>query len=466
MHATRAQLRSMLLSVGYEPVMSDQADVIYDPRVHTHTSCLREVMNCDVVILLVGSRFGGTIIPKALEAIDVDRLQDISRADRFNDEQSKISITQAEVLQAIQIGLPVFAFIDSGVMRDHLTYEKNKNKPIIKDIEFSSIDKPETAAYIFEFINFLRLRNENNSLFEFSRFEDIEVQLKKQWAGLFQRLLQEQRLKLSEGRRIDNLSSQIADLKAAVLGSISSGELKETAKGAIRFRQMVEFIYSLESAPEGGKIPQALFSQITWQELWESLGIVDQKFGTSRMRNMNETILIRKDGTYFRTRLPLSAIPRLAEEWNEFQALGKEAKEAIVNAILDSREGRPSLVRYYNEPFSSLDLEDQEIALESDPEKRAKSQAYSSLKRQIDNTLEFIFKTTPGLEDSKAKVIVSSDYIFLSIGSPNLLEEIRLATPYDAAADTIGDITQRISEKVKEFLPPVRPKSASEKKKG
>jgi hypothetical protein len=103
----------MLLTLGYEPVMSDQADVIYDPRLHTHTSCLREVANCDLVILVVGSRFGGATIPKALEMIDLEHLSDLSGADRFGADKTNISITQAEVLQAIQTGIPVFAFIDA-----------------------------------------------------------------------------------------------------------------------------------------------------------------------------------------------------------------------------------------------------------------------------------------------------------------------------------------------------------------
>jgi hypothetical protein len=353
MHATRAQLRSMLIGIGYEPVMSDQADVIYDPRIHTHTSCLREVANCDIVVLVIGSRFGGATIPKALELIDMDRLSDLSRSDRFGEDKTKISITQAEVLQAIQTGLPVFAFVDAGVMRDHLTYEKNKNKSIINQIEFSSIDKSDTAPYIFEFINFLRLRNENNSIFEFSRFEDIEAQIKKQWAGLFQRLLHEQRTKALEGRRIDNLSSQIADLKAAVLGSISSAELKETAKGAIRFRLMIDFLFSLASEYQPADATSLLHSDLPWKDLLKSLGIIDIRSDSSRGRlGPMGMVLLQEDGTYCRVRLSLRIMPRLGQEWEYFQKLGAEAKDAILNAVLDSREGRPILlVRHYNEQF-------------------------------------------------------------------------------------------------------------------
>lgn len=353
LHAIRAQLRSMLIGIGYEPVMSDHADVIYDPRTHTHNSCLREVENCDIVVLLIGSRFGGTTIPKALELIDLDRLGESSRSEKFAEDKTKISVTQAEILQAIQTGLPVFAFIDSGVMRDHLTYEKNKNKPIIHEIEFSSIDKSETAPYIFEFINFLRLRNENNNIYEFSRFEDIESQLKKQWAGLFQRLLHEQRTRSLEGRRIDNLSSQIADLKAAVLGSISSGELKETAKGAIRFRLMIEFLFTLGVEYRPSEAVSLVHSDVPWEALLKNLGIVEMRAENDRSRISGMgTVLLREDGTYYRLRQPMRVIPRLAREWEDFRKLGTDAKDAILNAVLDSREGRPmALVRHYNEPF-------------------------------------------------------------------------------------------------------------------
>lgn len=363
LHAIRGQLRTVLTGVGYEPVMSDHADVIYDPRTHTHASCLREVQNCDMLVLLIGSRFGGTVVPKALEAIDLAGMGDLSRADRSLDESNKLSITQAEVLQAIQFGIPVFAFVDAGVMRDHLTYEKNKKKPIINEIEFSSIDKNETAPYIFEFINFLRLRGENNSVFEFTRFEDIEQQLKRQWSGLFQRLLLEQRTKATEGRRIDNLSSQIADLKAAVLGSISNSELKDTAKGAIRFRQMIEFVLGL--VRESGNEKHVLKMHTSWDELLKYLGISNMRPERGKYGG-GGTILLLENETFFRTRLPLKMLSRLSIQWQDFIEISDDAKMAIVDAVLDSRENRmaPPVVRYFNEPY----METQQVSLDDELE--------------------------------------------------------------------------------------------------
>lgn len=433
MHAIRAQLRSMLIGIGYEPVMSDQGDVIYDPRIHTHTSCLREVENCDVVVLVIGSRFGGTSVPKALELIDMDRLADLSRSDRFGEDKTKISITQAEVLQAIQTGIPVFAFVDSGVMRDHLTYEKNKNKPIISQIEFSSIDKSDTAPYIFEFINFLRLRNENNSIYEFSRFEDIEAQIKKQWAGLFQRLLHEQRSKAIEGRRIDNLSSQIADLKAAVLGSISNDDLKTTAKGAIRFRNMIEFLYSLSVEYKPSEASSILHSDRPWADQLRYLGIIDMRPDNDRAGRLGSMgmILLREDGTYYRARFSLRLLPKFEREWEDFQPLGPDAKDAILNAVLDSRDGRPTLIiRHYNEPYieDSAPPADEELEIETSNRKNPMG-GYSKILLTADKFIEETIKNyivaEPSFKEMKFIVDVSDENVNLTRISASMSGEAK-----------------------------------------
>ncbi|MFC4519089.1 DUF4062 domain-containing protein [Cupriavidus pinatubonensis] len=447
LQAIRGQLRGVLSGVGYEPVMSDHADVIYDPRVHTHASCLREVQNCDMLVLVMGTRFGGTIVPKALEAIDLAGLEEISRADGFLDESKKLSITQAEVLQAIQFGIPVFAFVDAGVMRDHLTYEKNKKKPIISEIEFSSIDKNETAPYIFEFINFLRLRSENNSIFEFSRFEDIEYQLKKQWSGLFQRLLLEQRTKAIESRRIDNLSSQIADLKAAVLGSISNTELKETAKGAIRFRQMIEFVIGLVREP--GKEKAVLASDLAWDPLLKSLGICEMrtergKYGTS------VTIILLEDGTYFRSRLPPKVVERLSTQWQDFIGLSDEAKRAIIDAVLDSRENRMPLIRHHNEPYLETQKGDVDDEFE---ESLPPAQILLTEEKFIEDTIRIFLTSGAEFRNMRFMVEVKDHTVRVSlvpkVGEQSATFEYTYETPDD---HNLSGELERLKERLRQDI--------------
>lgn len=312
-------------------------------------------------VIIIGSRYGGTAVPKALEAVDVDKVKEMSAAHQFADDKSVLSVTQLEVLQAILSGVPIFTFVETGVLHDHLTYEKNKHKDILKDIEFPHIDKQETASYIFEFINFLRLRAENNSIIEFSKLEDIEAHLKKQWSALFQRLLYEQRTKEIETRRIDFLTNQIADIKTAIMTSISSAELKETAKGAIRYRMLIDFVYGLGTKPDPINIYELLNSAMEWADLLVKLRIKEIRSDSSTP-GPNRFVLVRDDGTYYKSQFFHSVINKLIMQWNEFKQLNPEVKDAIIKAVIDNLETRlGSWVRYVDKPyFDTVDTSEED----------------------------------------------------------------------------------------------------------
>jgi len=76
----RSQLRQFIERLGHEPVMSDYNDVVYDPASHTHTSCIDEVAGVDAVVVIIGTRFGGTVVPQALQTIDIDSLKTVSKS--------------------------------------------------------------------------------------------------------------------------------------------------------------------------------------------------------------------------------------------------------------------------------------------------------------------------------------------------------------------------------------------------
>ena len=84
----------------------------------------------------------------------------------------------------------------------------------MNEIEFPSIQKKETAKYIFEFINFLTHRKNNNGIVSFSRLDEIKENLISQWSQLFQRLLLEDKTKSIETRRYIDFSERLEDLKA------------------------------------------------------------------------------------------------------------------------------------------------------------------------------------------------------------------------------------------------------------
>lgn len=348
----RGQLRNFLNSMGYEPIMSDYNDVLYDPRIHTHTSCIEEIATCDLIVLLVGSRFGGKAIPEAISKVDFDAIIEKSKSVEYLKKKENISVTQLEVLKAVEIEIPIFTFIDSRLWNDHELYEKNKSKPILKDIEFPSIEKPETAEFIFEFVNFLRHRTKGNSINTFAKFEDIEETLKKQWAGLFQKLLNESRNKQLEFKRIDTLSNQFEDLKTAILTSIGSSNEREVARGVVRFRRLVDFIRNLRLSDYN----RLLNDQLTWNEFFnEIVGISNIVDLENIIPNLNRhirfrTLLVKYDETFYEVRFGIEYINEIANEFEAFINLPSDTRNIIFEALGDMRNGL-MIIRYHRENY-------------------------------------------------------------------------------------------------------------------
>lgn len=360
LNIVRGQLRSFLLTSGHEPVMSDYNDVLFDPRIHTHESCIQEIKNADVIILIIGSRFGGTAIPKIANNLNIENLKSQSNAVKVLETADKLSITQLEILNAVDNNIPIFTFIDSRVSYDHLFYEKNKSKKIIDEIDFPSIDKKETAVYIFEFINFLRLRSKNNSVIEFSKFSDIEDFIRRQFSSLLQRLLQEQKNKIIEEKRLDFLSKQIEDIKTAILTTIPSDELKETAKGAIQFRGIIEFLISFNVSDN---VDTLILENISWEELISKLDIiyiVETKDKRRKYTKRLQSAFVKSDLTFYLVRYDMETIPKIISDWESFRVLPDQRKLAILTAIKDNfieRDFLVSPVEFINENFDIYQAE-------------------------------------------------------------------------------------------------------------
>lgn len=380
--AIRSQIRSFIFSLGYEPIMSDYNDVLYDPRIHTHTSCIEEVNSCDLIILIVGSRFGGKAIPEAISKIDFENIFEKSKSIEKLKTKENISVTQLEILKAVEIDIPIFTFIDNRLYNDHELYEKNKGKflkigkeeqvkDLIKLIDFPSIDKPETAEFIFEFINFLRHRTKGNSINTFSKFEDIELTLKKQWSGLFQRLLNENRLKQIEAKRIDTLTNQFEDLKTAILTSITNTNERDVAKGVVKYRKLHEFISSLKIANQN----VILEENISWDNfLRDIVGIVEvldmDNVDVSRNRmHRFRTLLVKEDLTFYELRFGREYLDDMSLDFEAFMHLSSDIRKIIFDALaemphsmMNVRYKRENINvymnRYYEENNSNEIIED------------------------------------------------------------------------------------------------------------
>lgn len=178
----RENLKFFVKTIGYEPVLSDEGDVFYSPYSHTHESCLKEVETCQLFILIIGGRYGG------------------------NFKDSDKSITNNEYKEAVKQNIPIFTLVETGVYSDHNVYNKNKkDKPkIYKDISYPNIDDIK----IFDFIDEVRKNGKNNAIQPFRNFSDMEIYLKKQWAGMMYDFLIEKN-KESESKLTNKLLDNI-----------------------------------------------------------------------------------------------------------------------------------------------------------------------------------------------------------------------------------------------------------------
>ncbi|EGQ7962989.1 DUF4062 domain-containing protein, partial [Vibrio parahaemolyticus] len=48
----RENIKYFVKTLGYEPVLSEDGAVFFNPEEHTHDSCLSEVPNCQMFVLI------------------------------------------------------------------------------------------------------------------------------------------------------------------------------------------------------------------------------------------------------------------------------------------------------------------------------------------------------------------------------------------------------------------------------
>lgn len=329
--------------MGYEAVLSEYNDIFYDPQDHTHESCVKEVTNADLVILIIGSRFGGTAIPNLQSLIDFKSLSASSLKTKLLEYKEKLSVTQHEVFKAIEADIPVYCFVDENVWHDHRVYERNKeNEDVIKNMKFPSIDKNETAPFIFEFINFMRARTHNNALFSFGKLEDIEGCLLKQWSNLFQNLLSQSKSKGETSKQMNQISEQLNDMKALIMSSVNKPDApREAAKGVLRFRSLINYVDCLLTNPD------IIFKKQSWEALLydceiETTEFFEDKDGKKRMA------IVKRDGTFYLSSFFFSdsSFYTHQKEWEDFAEISDDVKKIIVEAVRDTSSSYKDL-KYY-----------------------------------------------------------------------------------------------------------------------
>lgn len=199
----RENLKYFVRSLGYEPVLSEEGSVYFDPRRSAPEACLAEVPNCQMFVLIIGGRYGSAM------------------------PTTPTSVTNAEYREAVRLKIPVFALVEQSVHSDQRVYAANRGSDAIDRTRIAYPSSDSTA--IFEFIEEVRGNAVNNALVAFRDFGDIEAYLKQQWAGMVHSFLTARNENERVADTLDMLrgvSERVEMLSRQILRSVGTTEAK------------------------------------------------------------------------------------------------------------------------------------------------------------------------------------------------------------------------------------------------
>ena len=176
----RNDIEVFLKTMGYEPVMHEKSGVPYTQNEPLEESCYSELSTCDIVICIIGSKYGTQSM------------------------NSNYSITMQELNSAIKDQKKIYIFIQKDVYIENRTYKTND--------KFKCVCAENLK--IHEFIAEIQDSVRTHPIVEFENISDIIDNLRSQFAGLFQRLLRIESSLTEEKTYYDlkNTSDQIRDL--------------------------------------------------------------------------------------------------------------------------------------------------------------------------------------------------------------------------------------------------------------
>jgi hypothetical protein len=174
----RENLRFFIRNLGYEPVLSEDGAIFYNPTLHVADACIAEVPACQLFVLIIGGRYGSLHKGK--------------------------SITNAEYDAAVRAKLPIFALVERDVLEQSRVYAANKGNQsnLQNPIVYPAVD----SALVFDFIQEVQAHTINNALMPFSDFEEMQTYLKRQWANMLHQYLTTE----GEAKRVGDILQAIA----------------------------------------------------------------------------------------------------------------------------------------------------------------------------------------------------------------------------------------------------------------
>ena len=231
----RSDIDLFIEGLGYEPIRNEEGDIPYGKEDALEEYCYKEIKSVDILISIIGGRFG-------------------SESKRENS-----SISQTELKSAIKENKQIYVFVEKNVLSEYETYLLNKEN----SINYKFVDNVK----IYQFIEEIKNLKVNNKIKGFETASDITRYLKEQFAGLFQRFLEEQ-TKIKEVSLIMNLERTSQNLNKLVtfLSEQNKGQTEDINRilminhpliGALREKLNIPYNFYIEGVNDLMKLLEA-----------------------------------------------------------------------------------------------------------------------------------------------------------------------------------------------------------------
>lgn len=200
----RQLLKTALEEMDYTVSLSEDGDVGYEKNQLLEQSCLKAVEASDVIVGIIGGRFGSE-----------SRLEDA------------ISITMNEIDTALRDRKLVYIFVEQDVLAEYDTYKKNRDKA--NQLEWAHVDNVE----IYKFLDEL-YAHKDVPMMGFEYGSKILSLLKRQLSSQLSKYINDD-ARLSQQKTAMDVRAEVQNLKEAVFSFKKLSDEMISAGSAIRF---------------------------------------------------------------------------------------------------------------------------------------------------------------------------------------------------------------------------------------
>jgi hypothetical protein len=240
----RKGVEDFIASLGFDSVLFESGSIPFSHDRSLDESCYKEIATCHILVLIVGGRYGsatsdGTTKP-AIEELE-------KHYQYYN------SITAQEFKTSIAEDIPVYIFVDKGVLAEYQTYKGNRDNTSIRYAHVDSVN-------VFRLLEAIYALERNNLVRGFENLDDITTWLRDQWAGLFADYLKTRSAVASlqtlerQLESLENITGVLKDYSEKIIEGVSPDKysaIKQTLDEKLRSKNAIT---ALEGSRLGGHL--------------------------------------------------------------------------------------------------------------------------------------------------------------------------------------------------------------------